>query len=199
MGVIGPSLRHQRIANSNYVVTPSGGRYINNDEVNENITKTVKVNGVENMKKLNMELNSFPNGVMVCWEKIDDCANYVLKLYHRKNESAVDTKEYRSEYEFKPDYSLVNLNCIDIINISRTKCYHTISDLTKTKLKFEFGVKGPYGTATKYKEYSISYFVEIIAEDKNGETIAKSDLIAFEPGSSQNSVVVSGKNTVTIG
>ena len=35
--------------------------------------------------------------------------------------------------------------------------------------------------------------------DKNGETIAKSDLIAFEPGSSQNSVVVSGKNTVTIG
>ena len=27
MGVIGPSLRHQRIANSDYVVTPSGGRY----------------------------------------------------------------------------------------------------------------------------------------------------------------------------
>ena len=199
MGVVGPSLRHQRIANSNYVVTPSGGRYINNDVVNENITKTVKVNGVENMKKLNMELNSFSNGAMVCWEKIDDCANYVLKLYHRKNENAVDTKEYEYDYEFKPDYSLVNLNCIDIINISRTKCYHTISDLAKTKIKFEFGVKRSYGTVTKYKEYSNSYFVEIIAEDKNGETIAKSDLIAFEPGYSQNSVVVSGKNTVTIG
>jgi hypothetical protein len=198
MGVIGPSLRHQRITNSNYVVTPSGGRYINNDVVNENITKTVKINGVENMKKLNMELNSFPNGVMVCWEKIDDCANYVLKLYHRKNENAVDTKVYRGVYEFKPDYSLVNLNCIDIINISRNKCYHTISDLAKTKLKFEFRVKIS-GTATtpRHMESWISYFVEIIAEDKNGETIAKSDLIAFAPGS-QNTVVVSGKNTVTI-
>lgn len=198
MGVIGPSLRRQRRINSNYVVTPSGGRYINNDVLSENITKTVKVNGVENMNKLNMELNSFPNGVMVCWEKVDDCANYVLKLYHRKNENAVDTKVYNHSGKFEPDYSLVNLNCIDIINISRNKCYHTISDLAKTKLKFEFGVGGAYGTVTNYKEYSISYFVEIIAEDKNGETIAKSDLIAFEPGSSQNSVVVSEKNIVTI-
>ena len=96
MGVIGPSLRHQRIANSNYVVTPSGGRYINNDVVNENITKTVKVNGVDTRKEnRNLYFEE------VCKYAIDagmcpvlwDITNHV---YHRENAKMIYEDEAQS-------------------------------------------------------------------------------------------------------
>lgn len=151
------------------------------------------------MKKINLELNDFPNGVMATWESVENCANYILKLYLRKNENVIDLNRYESEYHFKPDYSLVKMNCIDVINISRNKCYYTISDLAEVKILFGCRIKRYPSYETKIKEYKQGYFLELLAEDKQGKIIAKSDLIAFAPGSSQSTVVVGGKNTVTIG
>lgn len=185
MGVIGPSLRHQRIANSNYVVTPSGGRYINNDVVNENIMKTVKVNGVENMKKLNMELNPLENGVMLIWEGIEECAEYKVKLYARKNEPVVDEScIYNYEYDFKPEQkiNLIKMNIIDEIEVERTKKHLAIKDLAQLNVDFRFFISGNGYRSEKKKLYDKGYFVEVIAEDRHGNEIAKSDLINFAPG-----------------
>ena len=57
MGVIGPSLRHQRIANSNYVVTPSGGRY-KKDNTGE---KMIKGNYLISKKRREYELRMGKN------------------------------------------------------------------------------------------------------------------------------------------
>lgn len=74
MGVIGPSLRHQRIANSNYVVTPSGGRY-KKDNTGE---KMIKGNYLISKKGENMNYGWVKANLLDGFGKFNFIDNYGL-------------------------------------------------------------------------------------------------------------------------
>ena len=66
--------------------------------------------------------------------------------------------------------------------------------MAQLNVDFRFFVQ--YG-GEKKKLYDKGYFVEVVAEDRHGNEIAKSDLINFAPGKKENNYVVyGGKNQV---
>ena len=149
------------------------------------------------MKKIELELNPLENGVMLIWEEVKECALYKVNLYARKNQSFVDENNvYRCEYDFKPEQKIdmIKMNIIDEIEVERTKKHLAIKDLAQLNVDFRFFVQ--YG-GEKKKLYDKGYFVEVVAEDRHGNEIAKSDLINFAPGKKENNYVVyGGKNQV---
>ena len=134
---------------------------------------------------------------MLIWEEVKECALYKVNLYARKNQSFVDENNvYRYEYDFKPEQKIdmIKMNIIDEIEVERTKKHLAIKDLAQLNVDFRFFVQ--YGGEEK-KLYDKGYFVEVIAEDRHGKEIAKSDLINFAPGKKENNYVVyGGKNQV---
>lgn len=156
------------------------------------------------MKKIELELNPLENGVMLIWEEIKECALYKVNLYARKNQSFVDENNvYCYESDFKPEQKIdmIKMNIIDEIEVERTKKHLAIKDLAQLNVDFRFFISGN-GYRSEYKDekkklYDKGYFVEVIAEDRHGNEIAKSDLINFAPGKKENNYVVyGGKNWV---
>ena len=149
------------------------------------------------MKKIELELNPLENGVMLIWEEVKECALYKVNLYARKNQPVVDENNvYRYEYDFSPiqKIDMIKMNIIDEIEVERTKKHLAIKDLAQLNVDFRFFVQ--YGDEKK-KLYDKGYFVEVVAEDRHGNEIAKSDLINFAPGKKENNYVVyGGKNWV---
>ena len=46
------------------------------------------------MEKIELELNPLENGVMLIWEGIEECAEYKVKLYARKNEPTTNKEVF---------------------------------------------------------------------------------------------------------
>lgn len=153
------------------------------------------------MEKIELELNPLENGVMLIWEEVKECALYKVNLYARKNQPVVDENNvYNYEYDFNPGQKIdmIKMNIIDEIEVERTKKHLAIKDLAQLNVDFRFFIRGHvYSEDEKKKLYDKGYFVEVIAEDRNGNEIAKSDLINFAPGKKENNYVVyGGKNQV---
>lgn len=132
------------------------------------------------MEKIKLELNPLENGVMLIWEGIEECAEYKVKFYARKNEPIVDeSRDYNYDYDFKPEQkiNLIKRNIIDEIEVERTKKYLAIKDLAQLNVEFIYWCRGE-----RTRLYGKGYFVEVIAEDRLGNEITKSDLINFAPG-----------------
>ena len=150
------------------------------------------------MEKIELELNPLENGVMLIWEEVKECALYKVNLYARKNQSFVDENNvYLYEYDFSPiqKIDMIKMNIIDEIEVERTKKHLAIKDLAQLNVDFRFFVRSNGYRREEKKLYDKGYFVEVIAEDRNGNEIAKSDLINFAPGKKENNYIVyGGKN-----
>ena len=160
------------------------------------------------MKKIELELNPLKSGVMLIWERIEESAVYKVRLYARKNCYATNKNIFEIDarlparvnfmYAKKYDLNLKNdnevanicddidikMNLIDEIEVEKRTCYLSIKDLAQLIVKIRINYINTYykttGSATL--TYSKGYFVEVIAEDKNGNEVAKSGLINFAPG-----------------
>lgn len=156
------------------------------------------------MEKIELELNPLENWVMLIWEEVKECALYKVKLYARKNQPVVDENNvYNAEYDFKPEQKIdiIKMNLIDEIEVEKTKKHVAIKGLAQLNVDFRFFIRGK-GYRSEYKDekkklYDKGYFVEVVAEDRNGNELAKSDLINFAPGKKENNYIVyGGKNQV---
>ena len=93
---------------------------------------------------IRIRIGSILNGAMVYWEKIEDAARYYVKLYIEEKEAYFNKTVFEQELE--------------TVEIDRNKFYHTFQGLAKF-----------------YKQgMGFKYFIEVLAENRDGQIIARS-------------------------
>ena len=97
------------------------------------------------------------------------------------------------------DDIVIEKHLIDEIEVDKLTRHLAIKDLAQLDVEIRINYKDVHSESinTFTLNYDKGYFVEVIAEDRHGNEIAKSDLINFAPGKKENNYVVyGGKNQV---
>ena len=127
-------------------------------------------------------------------KEIFECCNTrdhdnVVRSYAKKYKLETHTitkSEYSTDFYLDTisDDIEIEKNLIDEIGIPKEKCCFSIKDsaqlIVTIKLRYNDTYYKSNGEITLF--YDKGYFVEVIAEDRHGNEIAKSDLINFAPG-----------------
>lgn len=126
-------------------------------------------------------------------KEIFECCNSrsrddVFRSYAKKYKLETHTKtesQYSTFYlDTISDDIEIEKNLIDEIGIPKEKCCFSIKDLAQLIVTIKLRYNDTYykynGEITLI--YDKGYSVEVIAEDRHGNEIAKSDLINFAPG-----------------
>lgn len=122
--------------------------------------KEVKQIIKDETKELEASVKSLPYGLMVWWKKIKDAASYYVKLYITKAERV---KNPRTGATQEKTLSPIE---IAVVEIDRNTAYHTFTNLAR--------IDANYGTRNVT---GMRYGIEVMAEDREGKIIAKSQNI----------------------
>lgn len=127
------------------------------------------------MKKMKIKVRSMPYGVMVWWDKTEKAAEYIIKLYIGQKQAI---KRDVSKGIFA-DKIIENYQEIDEVVKEKITCYHSFINLadvySESIYKWILNERWEYHTTY----VGLNYFVEVVAEDKNGNVIAQSDKEIF--------------------
>ena len=113
-------------------------------------------------KKLEICFKVMPYGAMVWWDKCEDAAKYTLKLYIKE---LIDNKVTNESKVYE----------LCSVEKDRNTMYHTFSGLAiLSGSHIVRSASGSYYTSAQ------NYFVHVVAEDRSGAVVAKSQEIDFD-------------------
>lgn len=115
--------------------------------------------------KLNLKVLGLPYGLMCYWNKIDNASQYILKLYVGTDASIDECQEISTIFvdRYQAYYSFTNLGAI-------------AGDEMKPRIPHYPVVVIGGSSSVKNNTTGYNYYVLVEAEDKYGDTIAKSEL-----------------------
>lgn len=132
-------------------------------------------------------MNAFINENMIYWEQKNEAAQYIVSLYigaeislpysylTRKNEMFIPS--FLKDKHKKKEKGDIAYQKIDEIYIAKSKTYHTFMDLVDISKKIDDSSRGTGIACTCYKTTYLNYYVEVVAEDKFGNILDKSELM----------------------
>lgn len=129
-------------------------------------------------------MNVFINENMIYWEQNNKAAQYIVSLYIGAKISL--SYSYGRKEVYIPDFLMdkhdtkeegdIAYQKIDEIYIAKSKTYHTFMDLVDISKKIDNSPRTVVASIC-YKTTYLNYYVEVVAEDKLGNIIDKSELI----------------------
>lgn len=132
-------------------------------------------------------MNAFTNENMVYWEQNNKAAQYIVFLYIGAEISLSYSYVFRKYEVFIPSFLKdkhkkkekgdIAYQKIDKIYIDKTKTYHTFIDLVDISEVIDNSSRDTGVACTCYKTTYLNYYVEVVAEDKLGNIIDKSELM----------------------
>ena len=121
-------------------------------------------------------MNLFNRDNMIFWEKVDEAAQYVVRL----SIQAKIMKRHYAGREFKnvppflygkhsaEDFDNIAEQDINVFTVPREKTYHTFTDLVDIGKLYENGC---------FHESGLSFHAAVIAEDREGNEIDKASIL----------------------
>ena len=130
-------------------------------------------------------MNAFTNENMIFWKQNNKAAQYVVSLYigfeiyesyDYRNKKVLFIPEFFKDKNKNKEKGDIVYQKIDEIYIVKTKTYYTFMDLVDISKKIDNSSRGTGIACTCYKTTYLNYYVEVVAEDKLGNIIDKSEL-----------------------
>lgn len=131
-------------------------------------------------------MNAFTNENMIFWKQNNKAAQYVVSLYigfeiyesyDHRNKKVLFIPEFFEDKNKNKEKGDIVYQKIDEIYIVKTKTYYTFIDLVDISERIANSSGGTSGAYTYYRKTHLNYYVEVMAEDKLGNTIDKSELM----------------------
>ncbi len=120
----------------------------------------------DSIKKIDVNVKSFPYGFMVWWDKCDEAAQYTVKLFIGQEKQV---RRDTTKGVFKDNKS-IEYQILCEVEKDRNTFYHSFINLAAIDKEGGFSGHGAYVSSTG-KEY----FVQVEVEDRSGNIIALTD------------------------